>query len=78
MHPLATRVVYRNQPYLLELTADGVVVAAFGPFTAGTEPNMAECGADTQVQDADLLHRLTRLVPVSPRLPAAADTLAGG
>ncbi|CAN5578734.1 hypothetical protein BH23CHL10_BH23CHL10_07880 [soil metagenome] len=78
MHPPATRVVYRSQPYLLELTADGVVVAAFGPFTPGTEPSMAECGADTQVHHADLLHRLTRLVPVSPRLPAAADTLAGG
>jgi hypothetical protein len=78
MHPPATRVVYRNQPYLLELSADGSVVAAFGPFTPGTEPSLAECSTDTRVQDAELVERLTRLVPISPDLPAAEDTLAGG
>lgn len=78
MHAPATRVVYRNQPYLLALTGDGQVLAAFGPFTPGTEPSLAECSADTQVTDAELLDRLTRLVPISPDLPAAEDTLAGG
>ena len=78
MHPPATRVVYRNQPYLLELNADGSVVAAFGPFTPGTEPSLAECRAETQVVDARLLDQLTRLAPISPDLPAADDSLAGG
>lgn len=78
MHLPATRVVYRNQPYLVESSADGSVVAAFGPFTPGTEPSLVECRADNQVQDAELLDRLTSLVPISPDLPAAADTLAGG
>jgi hypothetical protein len=78
MHPPATRVVYRSVPYLLETDADGAVVAAFGPFTPGTEPSLDECSADTQVRDAALLDRLARLVPISPDLPAAEDTLAGG
>ena len=78
MHAPATRVVYRNQPYLLALTADDSVLAAFGPFTPGTEPSLAECSPDTLVKDADLLDRLMRLVPISPDLPAAEDTLAGG
>jgi len=78
MHAPATRVIYRIQPYLLELSADGSVVAGFGPFTPGTEPSLAECTADTQVQDAEILDRLTRLLPISPDLPAAEDTLAGG
>lgn len=78
MHPPATRVVYRNLPYLLELNADGSIAAAFGPFTPGTEPSLAECSADTQVHDAELLNRLVRLMPISPDMPAADDTLAGG
>jgi hypothetical protein len=78
MHPPVTRVVYRDQPYLLELSADGSVAAAFGPFTPGTEPSLAECSAVTQVRDGELVDRLTRLVPISPDLPAAEDTLAGG
>jgi len=78
MHPPATRVIYRDRPYLLELNADGSVVAAFGPFAPGTEPSLAECSADTQAQDAEILDRLTRLLPISPHLPAAEDTLAGG
>ncbi len=78
MHPSATRVVYRVQPYLLELSTDGSVVAGFGPFTPGTEPSLAECTADTQVQDAEILDRLTRLLRISPDLPAAEDSLAGG
>lgn len=36
MHLPATRVVYRNRPYLVELNADGSVVAAFGPFAPGS------------------------------------------
>jgi hypothetical protein len=76
MHPPAARVVYQHQPYLLELNGDGLVVAAFGPFTPGTEPSLAECGPETQVQDAELVDRLTRLLPISPDLPAAEDTLA--
>ena len=78
MHPPATRVIYRDRPYLLELNADGSVVAAFGPFAPGTEPSLAECSAAVQVQDAELLDRLSRLVPISPDLPPADDTLAGG
>ena len=78
MHPPATRVIYREQPYLLELNADRSLKAAFGPFTPGTEPSLAECSPDTQVHDAELIHRLVRLVPISPDLPAAEDTLAGG
>jgi hypothetical protein len=77
MHPPATRVIYRDQPYLLELNADGSVAAAFGPFAPGTEPSLGECSAETQVHDAELLDRLTRLVPISPDLPASEDTLAG-
>ncbi len=78
MHPPATRVIYRAQPYLVELNPDGSVVAAFGPFAPGTEPSLAECSVETQVQDAEVLDQLTRLVPRSPDLPAAKDTLAGG
>lgn len=78
MHPPANRVVYRNRPYLLELATDGSVVAAFGPFTPGTEPSLADCSEDTRVRNAGLLDCLTRLVPISPDLPAAEDTLAGG
>lgn len=76
-HPPATRVIYRNVPYLVELGADGSVVAAFGPFTPGTEPSLSECSADTQVSDAALIDAITRLVPISPDLPASEDTLAG-
>jgi hypothetical protein len=78
MHPPATRVVYENRPYLLEFDGGGSLVAAFGPFTPGTEPNLSECRAETQVRDAHLLRRLRRLAPISPDLPAAEDTLAGG
>jgi hypothetical protein len=77
MHPPAARVIYRHQPYLLELNRDGLVVGAFGPFTPGTEPSLAECGPGTQVQDPELVDRLARLLPSSPGLPAAEDTLAG-
>jgi hypothetical protein len=78
MHPPANRVVYRHQPYLLELNADGSLAAAFGPFTPGTEPSLAECSAVNQVRDAALVDTLTRLLPISPNLPPAEDTLAGG
>ena len=78
MHPPATRVIYQDQPYLVELNPDGSVVAAFGPFAPGTEPSLAECSVERQVKHADVLHQLARLVPISPDLPAAKDTLAGG
>jgi hypothetical protein len=76
-HPPASRVVYRNRPYLLQVGDDGASLAAFGPFAPGTEPSMAECGDDNRVHDTRLLDRLERLMPVSPDLPAAEDTLAG-
>ena len=78
MHPPVRRVIYQQQPYLVELDPNGGVVAAFGPFTPGTEPSLAECNASTQVRDAELLERLTPLVAMSPHLPAGDDTLAGG
>ena len=78
MHPPASRVIHENLPYLLELHADGSVAAAFGPFAPGTEPSLAECSADTRVNDADLLERLSGLLPISPTLPPADDSLAGG
>ncbi len=77
MHPPATRVIYEGRPYLVVLDADGSTTAAYGPFTPGTEPSLAECSPDTQVDDVTLVERLRRLVPLSPDLPAAEDTLAG-
>jgi hypothetical protein len=78
MHPHATRVIYQDQPYLLELNGDGSVAAAFGPFAPGTEPSLTACSADNQVQDAELLDRIIRGLPMSPDLPANEDSLAGG
>jgi hypothetical protein len=77
MHPPSTRVVYRNQPYLLEHDDEGAVLRAYGPFTPGTEPALAECGEDNHVHDPELIDVLTSLVPLSPSLPAADDSLAG-
>lgn len=76
-HEPATRVVYRDRPYLL-VTADASVVAAYGPFVPGTEPSLAECSAENQVSDDTLVETLMRLLPISPALPSSADTLAGG
>lgn len=78
MHPPASRVIYQDQPYLLELNGDGSVAAAFGPFAPGTEPSLAQCSADNQVKDAELLDRIARALPTSPDLPPGDDSLAGG
>ena len=71
------RVVFDNQPYLVICADDGSIDRAYGPFTPGTEPNLVECTPDTQVTEPALLADLLRLLPVSPRLPASEDTLAG-
>jgi hypothetical protein len=76
VHPPASRVVYRNLPYLVELKADGSVARAFGPFTPGTEPSLEECSDENQVSDVELIRALTGLLPRSPSLPAADDSLA--
>lgn len=78
MHPPATRVVYRNMPYLVVLDDSGSITRAFGPFTPGTEPSLKECGDDTEVSDTKLIVTLGRLLPLSPPLPAADDSLAHG
>ena len=78
MHAPASRVVYDNLPYLVELDADGSVIRAFGPFAPGTEPSLAECGDDNQVRDPKLIATLTRLLPLSPDIPTAGDSLAHG
>jgi hypothetical protein len=72
---LATRVIFENQPYLL-VTEDGIE-RAFGPFTPGTEPSLAECHPETEVFDPELKRLLHGLKPVSPDLPNSSDTLAG-
>ena len=77
MHPPATRVIYDDRPYLVVVDGEGSVTAAYGPFAPGTEPSMTECGPDTQVDDAALVERLRHLIPISPELPVAEDTLAG-
>ena len=47
-----------------------------GPFTPGTEPSLADCGDGNRVRDSRLLATLARLLPLSPDIPAADDTLA--
>lgn len=76
-HPAMVRVVYHYQPYLAVRRADGSLERAFGPFTAGTEPSVAESGPDDEVQDRAVLAKLQNLLPRSPSLPAHDDTLAG-
>ena len=76
MHPPASRVVYGNLPYLVELDAHGSVARAFGPFTPGTEPSLEECSEENRVTDPDLIRTLWGLLPRSPNLPAADDSLA--
>ena len=71
------RVVYNNLPYLLTVRDDGSVERAFGPFTPGTEPSMAECSDENEVRDGELIGALQHLVPLSPTIPASDDTLAG-
>ncbi len=76
MHAPASRVVFDNMPYLVELDDDGSLARAFGPFTPGTEPSLAECEDGNRVRDHELLATLARLLPLSPDIPAADDTLA--
>ena len=78
MHPPASRVVFDNMPYLVELEEDGSISRAFGPFIPGTEPNLAECGDGNRVRDTDLLATLGSLLALSPEIPAGDDTLAHG
>ena len=78
MHPPSARVVYDHQPYLVILDDDGAVRRAHGPFTVGTEPNMAECTSDNEVRDPEVLTALRELVPRSPSIPVNKETLADG
>ena len=78
MLPEPVRVVYDNRPYLVMLAEDGSLERAYGPFTPGTEPNVAECSDETQVRSESLLAAIGELVPISPSLPSGNDTLAGG
>lgn len=71
------RIVYENQPYLVMCAEDGSIDRAYGPFAPGTEPNLVQCTPETEVTKPALLADLRRLLPVSPRLPASEDTLAG-
>lgn len=77
MHPEATRVVYNNQPYLIVRGEDRDAARAYGPFTPGTEPSLAECTSDMEVRDGALLAVLQDLLSISPELPTHEDTLAG-
>jgi len=77
MHPEASRVVYNDQPYLVLTREDGSVDRAYGPFPPGTEPSLSECTPDAEVDEPALLATLHDLLPVSPKLPAHEDTLAG-
>jgi hypothetical protein len=77
MDPEASRVVYDNRPYLVLRREDGSLERAYGPFAPGTEPNVAECTDENEVRNEALLRTLEQLVPVSPSIPNAEDTLAG-
>jgi hypothetical protein len=74
----AARVVYKNLPYVVIREADGALVQAHGPFTPGTEPNLAECDDRNRVRSEDLLVELDQLLPVSPSIPPSRGTLADG
>jgi len=76
MQPPPVRVVYDSQPYLVIRDGEGKAAQAFGPFAPGTEPSLAECTPEIRVTDPDVLSTLDALVPLSPELPAHADTLA--
>lgn len=77
MRPDFIRVVYDNQPYLVLRDGDGSLGQAYGPFTPGSEPNLAECTEGTRIVSGSLLARLAELMPISPPLPSHEDTLAG-
>jgi len=72
------RIVYDNLPYLVLIGEDGSLSQAWGPFTPGTEPSMAERGEANEVRDAATLAALSKLIPISPSLPAADDNLSHG
>lgn len=74
----ALRVVYDSQPYLVTLSDEGRLEHAYGPFTPGTEPNLAECRPELEIRDGSLLATLEYLLPLSPTLPSGEDSLAGG
>ena len=72
------RIVFNNLPYLVIRSDEGDIERAYGPFTPGTEPNLADCTPDTEVSDGALLADLRDLLPISPTLPTKEDTLARG
>ena len=74
----ASRVVYKSLPYLVIREVDGSLGQAHGPFTPGTEPNLAECNDRNRVESEDLLVELDQLLPVSPSIPPSRGTLADG
>jgi hypothetical protein len=78
MRPEALRVIYDSQPYLVTVSDEGLLEHAYGPFTPGTEPNLAECSPDSEVRSASLRAALQSLIPLSPTLPSNEDSLAGG
>lgn len=78
MNREALRVVYDSQPYLVTVSAEGRLERAYGPFTPGTEPNLAECSPDSEVRSESLRVALETLLPLSPTLPSGEDSLAGG
>ena len=72
------RVVFDNLPYLVVRAEDGRIERAYGPYAPGTEPNLADAAPASEVTDPDLLGTLEGLLPLSPELPGAESTLAGG
>lgn len=76
MHAPTVRVILDNQPYLLVLDENGSTRRAHGPFSPGTEPSVAMCSADNEVQDPALVGRLKELAPRSPTLPDTKDSMA--
>lgn len=70
------RVVLDNQPYLVYTRADGTLDHAHGPFMPGTEPSLEQCTDENEVRDATTLDALVKLMPISPTLRPAQDSLA--
>jgi hypothetical protein len=70
------RVVYENRPYLVFTTEDGSLDHAHGPFTPGTEPSLHDCTDGNQVRERSMLDTLATLMPLSPTLRLAQDSLA--
>src|SRR5215211_8876 len=76
MHSKAVRVIHENRPYLVVRGDGGSVEHAYGPFTPGTEPSLADCTPDREVS-GELVGTLVQLLPASPPIPPEEDTLAG-